>query len=644
MASPDRRHRQVSALAMALAGLLAVLPARADEGPAPCGLVLTAEPRRLEASTPRAVRIRISPAGPGSSGSPPPRLSASVGRIEAPQAEGDGWVAGWRAPEAGIPRIAILGALASDGGACGFLAVPLEGIGDALVRTRPGATVEVRIGERTFGPVQADATGQALVAVEVAPGVDAVFHGSRRIPLPMPPVPHAALLVGEPPGSADQEIEVPLLLLAVTDQGLPRGGPAPALSAATGDFGPARPAGPGAWRVRWRLPPGPAGEVKLSARLPGEPSVMSSLHRSAGPPAVARLEVDPGPVVAGQTVTATVTLADAAGNAAEGDLEAQADAGVIGPAERLEVGRTRLTWTVPARLDGRGRAELTVRAGAAAARASVALRPGAPSILTLSAARPVVTADGIEEVDLTATVTDAHGNPVDEPPARRVAQAGTVESPRQVGPGRFTMVYRPRRASLPGEDVVEVGLPLLSARVRVGLRPTMAPFDLAASLGAAFGSGGWLGVHAGAEASAWRWLGEQEVGLALAASFTRLRDDGSVPGGAGPVAFSGEVRTLALLASVGWRRSAGQRLALRFTAGGGLGRVESLVAAGGGPLVPEASWVPAVSGAASVGWRLGPGHGFLETRAIWMADPGLASIQGTIARLALSLGYELDVP
>ncbi len=641
MPGPDRPHLPAAALLAGLAVLAASTPARAADAAALCSLVLSSEPARLEAGSPRAALLRVR--GPdGAAG--PPLLAASLGRLEAPRAEGDGWVAEWRAPEAGAPGVAILGALGADGAACGFVAVPLHGVGDAVVRTSPGASVAVRIADRTFGPARADASGLALVPVEVPPGVDAAFHGSRRIPLEVPPAVHLAILVGQALTPADRAAEVTVLVFAVTVEGMPRPGPPPVLTATAGALDTPEAAGPGAWRVRWRLPPGPAGAAGLSAQLPGEPAFQATLLRVAGPPAVATLALDQASATAGQEapVTATVALVDAAGNAADGDVVAEVDAGEVGPAERVEEGRYRLRWAVPGRLDGRRKAELTVRAGDASTRTSLALAPGAPAGLTLAAASPTVTADGHEAVELVATVSDAGGNPVDEPPTVRTASAGEVGPPRQAGPGRFAMTYRPRRAPVPGADDVVVELPPLSARARLRLRPPTGPLGLAAGLGAAIGPGGWLGLQAGAEVSAWRWLGDQEAGLALAAAFTRLRDDGAVAAGTGTVPFSGEVRTLALLLSAGWRRAAGQRLALRVTAGGGVARVESLVAAGGGPLIPEAGWVPAASGAAAVGLSVGRGRAFLEARATWLGDPGLSSLRGSPSPFSLTLGYELD--
>jgi len=524
--------------------------------------------------------------------------------------------------------------------------VPLDGVGDAEVRTRPGAVVEVRIAERTYGPARADATGLALVPVEVPPGVDAVYHGARRIPLPLPAVAHAALFLAAGEVPADREVLVAGLVVVVRPDGALAGGAPPALAATAGTLAPLEAAGPGAWRLRWRLPAGPAGEAEITAQRPGEPAVRVALRRLAGPPVSARLTLDQARAMAGQSapVIASVTLADAAGNPAEGDLQAEAEAGAVGPAEPTGPGAWRLSWTAPEKLDGRRTARLSVRAGAATAQASLALSPAGPARLTLSPTEPLVTADGAAQVELVATVTDAHGNPVDEPPARRAAQAGQVGPPRQAGPGRFAMSYRPRAVAAPVEDEVVVELPPLTARARLHLRPRLSLLTASASAGVARGPGGWLGLQAGAEAGAWRWLGRHEAGLALTAAFTRLRDEGTVAGGAGPVPFTGEVRTLSLLASAGWRRAAGQRVSLRLQAGAGAARVESLVAAGGGPLLPEAAWVPAASGAAAAGLRLGPGRAFLEARFTWLGRAGLPSLRGAPSPLSLSLGYELDAP
>ena len=167
-------------------------------------------------------------------------------------------------------------------------------------------------------------------------------------------------------------------------------------------------------------------------------------------------------------MTATVALADTAGNSADRPVTvtAHADAGEVGPPERIGPGRWRLRWTLPAALAGRTRAALSVEAGDASARAEVSLSPGAPARLTLAPAESWTVADGRAEVRLLAEVGDADGNPVDAAPSAVPAQAGDLEPPRPDGPGRFTLVYRPREASAYGAEDLTVELPPLSARAR----------------------------------------------------------------------------------------------------------------------------------------------------------------------------------
>ena len=78
-----------------------------------------------------------------------------------------------------VPVAAV--AQTSNGPEVGYVAVPLWGQGDAVVKTRPRARIEVSIGDRTFGPVKADGTGIALVPVVVATSQAASL---KKLPVP----------------------------------------------------------------------------------------------------------------------------------------------------------------------------------------------------------------------------------------------------------------------------------------------------------------------------------------------------------------------------------------------------------------------------------------------------------------------------
>jgi hypothetical protein len=634
----------MSAAELAGLGLLALLavPASGAEPaePAPprpavaCALRLSAEPARLEPDDPRTVRVRV--AAPTR-----PALAASLGRIDLLAADGEGsWTAEWTAPPAGVPQVALLTALAGDG--CGYLAVPITGSGDVVVHTRPGARVVVRIAERDFGPAVAGPDGVALVPAEVPPGVRDAYQGQRRIPFDVPPVPHAALAA---PAAlpADRAQALSLLVVAVDDFGNPHPGPPPALAVSSGRVEPPTPAGPGAWRATWWLAAGPAAEELARAQLPGEPAVELRLARAAGAPAQLEASLDRAVASPGDPpVGVTVALRDAAGNPADGELSARAGAGEVSAAERTGMGAYRLAWTPPARLEGRDQAELHLRSGRAEARVELALRPGAPARLRLTAPRDAVIADGVRTLTVQAEVEDQHGNPAEGVPGHPTAGAGELGAPRRVAPGRYQLLYRPRRVARPARDELGLELPPLSARLALRLHPPLPRLTLGASAGLALQPGGWLGLQAGAEASSWRWLGDQQAGLALALAFSRFHEGSTVVVGGGDARFDGEVRVLTVLASAVWRRSLGRTVTLRLDAGGGAARVESGVAVGGGALVPEARWVPAGSAAAVVGVEAWRGRALLALRGTLLPDARLSSLRGAVTPISLSLGYELD--
>src|SRR5205814_654055 len=115
-----------------------------------------------------------------------PAIAASVGTIEGLHRARDGiWEAQYVPPDDAIPQVAILTAAA--GGEVAWLAIPLWAEGDAVVKTRPRGRISVDIGSQTFGPVVADAHGNAVVPVVVPPGVYEAHHGKRIIPLRVPP-------------------------------------------------------------------------------------------------------------------------------------------------------------------------------------------------------------------------------------------------------------------------------------------------------------------------------------------------------------------------------------------------------------------------------------------------------------------------
>ena len=138
-------------------------------------------------------------------------------------------MADYRPPEECYPQVAVVSAVAD--GEWAWLAIPLVGQGDALVRTSPRAVISVRIGVREFGPATADGWGRALVPVVVPPGVRSAWHGRREIPLQLPDMRRVHVALDGGSLAADRAGEVVVRAFAVREDGAPGEGAALALSA-----------------------------------------------------------------------------------------------------------------------------------------------------------------------------------------------------------------------------------------------------------------------------------------------------------------------------------------------------------------------------------------------------------------------------
>jgi len=90
------------------------------------------------------------------------------------------------------------------------------------------------------------------------------------------------------------------------------------------------------------------------------------------------------------------------------------------------------------------------------------------------------------------------------------------------------------------------------------------------------------------------------------------------------------------------RMRLGERGAAWAGAGGGLVLVRGHLAQGALSGPTESGAAPEVHALAAVGWRMGPGRSFLEARAGWQGDAGIASLRGSLLTGTLSLGYRLE--
>ncbi|MFY2561884.1 hypothetical protein ACN469_30085 [Corallococcus terminator] len=152
--------------------LLAVAASTAVAAEPPdSGLEVLATPARvvLGRDTAVALEVRV-PSGTG-----PVRASASSGRFADERLDGGARrTFRWTPPPVRHPLVAVFAfwVEAGDGPPqVTLFRLALLGQTTLDVATAAGATVEVLLGEKRFGPIQADARGKARVPVEVPPGV-----------------------------------------------------------------------------------------------------------------------------------------------------------------------------------------------------------------------------------------------------------------------------------------------------------------------------------------------------------------------------------------------------------------------------------------------------------------------------------------
>ncbi len=551
---------------------------------AACDLALSIVPPELSPGQ-RVARVRVVTGGVR------PQLVASAGELKNLRRDGSSaFVADYVPPSQGSQRLAVVAAVL-DRGACGFGAVHI-----GAESGRPPATM--------------------------------------------------AVLVSPATARTDREEEVFAYAFALDDKGLPWRGGAPSFTATAGELSVPGQVGPGVWRCKWRVRPsgrawlrGAGRTASVAAELAGGAPVSATL-RYLGPVAELQVEFDRQPAVAGNPVGVMVRARDAEGSATDADVSIDSDIGVVGGISRQAPGLYRTQLTVPAVLRGDRRIFVLARAGSVSTSATLSLAPGPPASISVEGPDSL-RADGSTASEMSVRVADAFGNPADEPPTGE-ADYGELGRPAQVGPGSWVLDYRPRRLLRDVQDMVRIRAGPSSEMHPVRLAAPMATLSLAPKVGAVLGSGGTRAAFS-TEISAWARLGGAQLGLVLEGSYWSLGNSGPVQGLAG-VDFSGDRSYLPLTLSAAWRQPLGSRVLAWLSLGGGAARVSSSVKLIQlSQTVDEARWAPVVSGALSLGLHAWRGSPFVELRAMWIGDPNLETLSGSLAPIFfLQAGYRFD--
>lgn len=621
------------------AAVLAVVCAGATAArPAPSPLAIRAEPGRLLLGTDRSALLVVEGA------TEPPSFTVSVGEVRGIRAVAPGrFEAQFLPPREGWPQVAIVTARVGDRFA--WTSLLLHGRGIAVAHTRPWASIRVTIAGDEFGPARADQHGDAHVPVIVPPGVRFAYHGEKPLDLRVPPALHVEVVPERTSIRADREENVPLRILAVSPDGSPRGRAPLELSTTAGEVDRPEELAPGEYVSRCRLEPGPAGEVRITARLSDEgPSRTVAIQRAAGPVARVQVEPDPPVAVAGREgpIALRIRVSDAAGNPVDAAPILASSFGSMSRVEARGVGLYEAALVIPQQRGRTVAANVTARVGDVTGAASVELAAGPAARLVVEGAAERMVADGTREAVFRVALLDRFGNEVAAEPTVALATGDGAVRSAPDGTGGRVIHYRPRRAREDRVHVLAFRGGGLESAARLPLAAPVRRFEVAPKVGVAISAGGLRSPVVAAEGAFWpERLGGRAGVLLEVGTFVFDRTE-TVAAGTATLDVSANARYVPVLLSGAWRSPRAGRARWWASAGAGPAFVSSDVGAPGQPTMNEAGRVAAAHLSTGADIPLGPGMPFVEARLAWHSDPRLEALRGSLTSFALSIGYRYE--
>lgn len=588
------------------------------------------------------VRIELEPSATGL------ELFVSRGEVGAlTQVKPGVFRASYVPPKQNLPQEIILAAVARGprGVLEGWTMLPLWGEGEAEVRTRAGAPVSLQVGAQTYGPVQADATGLARIAVSVPPGVHEAVFGLKRIDLGVPPRPFVQALALRRELRADLEEVVDLRLYFLQGAGAPPLGDF-TFSTTRGTVGIATEVEPGVSALQWTVPPGSSGalELKGSARGDRRWSFRVRLEAVPGPAQHFEMRVDRQVLVASEEARLAVAVSarDAVGNPAKAGLRLESDLGSGVTFTERKPGEYTGVLDITPGFGGRERLELRLLAEGASTPVftrTVALRASQPARVTVEPRQEFLMADGLAEAVWRISVVDRFGNPVPEPWPEVASEGGQTSTLVSKEPGTYELRYVPpvARVDRRSELVVRVGAVSGSGVLSlVGRRPVLL-MSMRAGLVTNFAD--VLAPSAGLRLESWPFLALPGLGLMLDTGYLGFSREGGarVPG------FSGRNELLEVMVALALRTPRRTGFQGWVAAGPGMAWVRGRASLGEGPVLEEGAWVLGAQALVGAGLPLGPGLPFVEARFCWFDDPSLHVLRGSLRGGGLHVGYRLEL-
>lgn len=546
------------------------------------------------------------------------------------------------APEQTFPEMVMIAAVArrDEGSLHGLLSLPIWGRGWATVSTRPRTRTVFQIGGRTYGPVNADASGLARVQVEVAPAEQFATVGDRKVDLRLPR-PHGTLIALDRVSVGPEGGRTTVRIFLFDALAHPRRAQV-SLRASAGEVSELRELEPGAFEASWSLGDGRSGDVLLECFADGTLSATRELLRVRGPPASIEVlggvhQAEPGEPLA---IDVRVVARDQAGDPVWVEPSFSPEVGVVVGAARLG-DETRARWELPANLGGRDSVDLEVAATVGekrlGARWTVALDPPRPARLQIEVAEDPPSGGRRRGVQI--RVTDRFENPVRGPSPLVTSQRGKLTTPRERSAGHYELEYLAPKVDHEQRDTLAVRVGALESTREIVLRPRLSRLSMAVRAGVTTNGRSVAAPCVGADVGVFAQPWQQRVGLVAAWSAFEA-SAGSAPGGISARAAARYASWTLSLAhdrplSGGWR--------LRLGGGGGFATVAASMSIDAQPPIADSGLIPVVQAFGSASHKLGPGSAFAELSGGWWGDPSLAILADPLFALSASVGYRYEV-
>jgi hypothetical protein len=642
-------------------------PAPADGEPVPSVRVTVAPAQsRALLGTDKEIDVVVEVGGTDAASFKPVRALATVGLMELPRATDTPghFVGRYFLPSERYPQVALL--VVEIGGSGRRLhasaAIILEGSTAVPFHTGPGASVTMRIGEQSFGPVSADRQGRAEIPIRVPPGISVGLaratdrNGTRetQVDLQLPPFPRV-LLMAPPAVEAGSFAEVTVLALA--PDGTPAASESLSLAATGGVVHTLGTEVPGEARFLFEAPRRlEGGAVALTATAGGAPGALPARADAAvplrpGPPARLVVTATTHTVVVGSGGGALMTFSarDAFGNATSTN-------GVVtfvdGEPREVAIdmaGAATLAVPAPGSYAGRDIITIEGRLGALVARDELRITGGAPASVTLALGAPRIVADGRQGVDVRIEAIDRHGTPTDIQEITWRIPDGEVRDVRGPSGGAYSATYIPDRVREPRRHVIGVVVaPGVSADAGLEVTPPPERVLFGARAGVFYNLGYTVGSAFFAEAMRPFQVKRQRFLAGVAVGY--LRDDLTLDRvGTSQAQLSTD--QLPVLGLARWRRTLTPQLELGADLGAGVSFVRTVLSVGS-PNTPGATpgdvmgtaHPLAVAAGGELGVRLRPGRLVVGLRYLWI-DIGRTSrgdvLNGNSVGLLGDIGYRM---